>query len=453
MKRILFVALNSSWSQSNLALYYLREIVCDLGFNQQMCAFTLKEPLHQIMEDIYGRKPDIICFSAYIWNKIYWLSMQIELAKVLPECVFVVGGPEAQAFKSAVNTKVILGAGEARFRYLAKHNFDLAADLSEIPPIPLKDIPFPYQISDKEVLQNHLIYYECYRGCPYSCVYCLSAGDNRHEMRFDVQDENSLIKLNRELRLLAKLKPKTLKFIDRSFNVQKQIAHAIWDFAIKGDFDFDFHFEIYPDLLDEQDIQKLSKAPPGRIRFEIGIQSTNEYVLRQCGRISSWSKTCEALKELKARTQVRIHADLIAGLPNEDFSSVIRSLNELCACEPDAVQLGMLKILPDTPMLKIASDLGYLWMDQPPYQVLASDALSFNELNVLQDYAHLLSLYWNKEEHPQLWHQLLQKNPANVILEKLRHLHIIKQIPLHSVARQKRESMMQELLQNLSCYD
>ncbi len=450
MKNLVFVALNSSWSQSNLALYYLREMIRDMDYPCKILSYTLKEPLLQVMEDIYRQRPDVIMLSAYIWNRQYLVRLQRELAKVLPEALFVIGGPEAQFFEESPQCAVFTGPGEAAFLTLAEADFCPDALKDGISPIPLTDIPFPYRPADREDLSGHLVYYECYRGCPYHCIYCLSGCDDRSEPRFDLSLPGERERLYQELRALSALEPRTLKFIDRSFNVQKDLSHAIWDWIREEEPPHDSHFEIYPDLLDGEDIRLLSQIPEGKIRFEIGIQSINGEVLRNCGRHSDWGKSRKGLLQLKDQTRVRVHADLIAGLPGENYASVIRSLDELCACEPAAVQLGMLKILPDTPMRKMARDRGYRYLDDPPYQVLASDALSFDELCELDQFAHLLSLYWNKEEYPVLWQTLLQKYTASTILKKLRDLHMERDLPFHSVSKQRRAQIM-ELVQNHLC--
>ena len=448
MKKILFAALNSSWSQSNLAFYYLREMVRDLDYESILRSYTLKEPLMQVMDDIYLQQAEVICFSAYIWNRIFLQNLHREIAKILPEVVFVIGGPEANHFRNIRNTIVIEGAGEAAFRELALQDFLLqdGAQLRSY-PLPLNKVPFPYREEDKADLEDHLVYYECYRGCPYHCAYCLSATDNRNEARFELPRDKEL--LYKELDAICRLKPRTIKFIDRSFNVQKNLAQAIWQYAIEAEEGQEFHFEIYPDLLDEQDLKIMEQAPEGRIRFEVGIQSIDPEVLGNCGRSSAWEKSKAALIALKARTKIRIHADLIAGLPGEDYASVLRGLDELCSTEPAAVQLGSLKILPDTPMQEIAKSRNYLWLDNPPYQVLASDALSFEEMGSLDDFAHLLSLYWNKEEYPELWHELLQKYPASQILNALKDIHIENNMPLHSISKKRRAEVMEALSDRL----
>ncbi|MFA7025921.1 MAG: cobalamin-dependent protein, partial [Candidatus Cloacimonadaceae bacterium] len=172
MKKILFAALNSSWSQSNLAFYYLREMVRDLDFESVLKSYTLKEPLMQVMNDIYLQQAEIICFSAYIWNRLYLQDLHRELGKILRDAIFVIGGPEAGHFKNIRNTIVIEGAGEAAFRELALKGFSLQAGAQfRSDPLPLNKVPFPYREEDKADLADHLVYYECYRGCPYHCAY------------------------------------------------------------------------------------------------------------------------------------------------------------------------------------------------------------------------------------------------------------------------------------------
>lgn len=439
MKKILFVAVNSSWSQSNLAFYYLREMLKGLTYHTQMLVFTTKEPILQCVEEIHRHKADVLCFSAYIWNRVYLTSMLKVLCQLLPEAVFVVGGPESAAFEGLQDCIVIQGPGEAAFQALAASGF--TRKVQKPPPLPLARIPFPYRPEDRQELEDHLVYYECYRGCPYGCVYCLSANDRRNESRFDMASAEDRLRLRTELDALIALGPRTLKFIDRSFNINKELARYIWEYAMQDDSSTDFHFEIYPDLLEEQDLAMLDKAPLGKIRFEIGIQTINAEVAAACGRKSDWGTSRKVLLRLKEAGKIRVHADLLAGLPGENLSSVLASLDALCACEPAAVQLGMLKILPDTPMQAIARERGYLWMDEPPYQVLSSDALSYGDLCLLDDYAQLLSLYWNKEEFQEEWHILLQKYQASEILARLKSIHEVQGLALHSVSKVKRQGV------------
>lgn len=448
MKKILMIAINSSWSQSNPALYYLREVIADLSYQSYIKEWTLKDQLKDMLYWIYSQNAEVICFSAYIWNRNYLQELIPELIKLLPGAVIVIGGPEAENLSYLHKERVYLitGAGEGKFRFLAENNFCVTEEeLIQAEHIPLKDIPFPYRQSDVDFLKGKLLYYETYRGCPFACIYCLSANDKRSELRYHLNNAKDRQDLDRELEFLISLQPRTIKFVDRSFNINKKLAHHIWLFFIEHNCSCDVHFEIYPDLLEEEDFALLEKAPENRIRFEIGIQTINSTVAAKSGRKSNWEMAKWALLQLKKRTNIRIHTDLLVGLPGENYASVLNSLNEICATLPDAVQLGILKILPNTPMQEMALKLNYKWLNIPPYQCLLSDALSFEEIYQLENFAKLLNLYWNKEEHKSMWQEMLQKHSATDILSVLQQKHKELGYELHSLSKAKRDAVIAEV--------
>ncbi len=414
--------------------------------------FTLAEPLFDVLTQIVRDQPEIACFSAYIWNSGELRRLLPELKKLLPSLKIVLGGPEAADgdFGLAESDFVVKGPGEGVFRRLAESGFELPGGVYEAPAPPLRELPFPYHKTDKAALQGKLVYYESSRGCPYRCAYCLSALDKRHEARFDPALASDRRKLRSELDRLLDLQPRTLKFVDRSFNAHPRLARLIWDHAIRQTGACEFHFEIYPDLLAEEDLLLLEKAPPGRIRFEVGVQTVNATVARACGRNSNWRKTKAALNALRERTQICVHADLLVGLPGENYASVLHSLNELASTYPAEIQLGMLKILPDTPMLDIATQRGYQWLDHPPWQVLKTDALSFAEVSRLQELAKIINLYWNKGEYTESWARLLSTgNQASKLCLQLLNIHQRMGLTLHSVAKSTRAEVFGELLKSL----
>lgn len=447
--KLCLIGLNSAWYQSNPALYYLRESLRGLPFSIQLLEFSLAEPLFDVLTQIYRQKPDIACFSAYIWNSGQLRQLVPELRKLLPSVRIVIGGPEAAGGDFGVGDSdyIVKGSGEGIFRRLAESGFSLPGGVYEAPAPALRDLPFPYRRADKAALRRKLVYYESSRGCPYRCAYCLSALDERNEARFDAASAADRRRLYRELDRLLEFEPRTLKFVDRSFNVHPPMARLIWSYAIKQEESCEFHFEIYPDLLCEEDLQILAQAPPGRIRFEVGIQTINSAVAQACGRKSNWEKTKAALNAIRERTHICVHADLLVGLPGEKYASVLHSLDELASTFPREIQLGMLKILPDTPMLEIARNRRYQWLDSPPWQVLATDALSFTEVAKLQELAKIINLYWNKGEFIQPWQEMLTGGQkASKLLLRLLDLHHRRDLTLHSVSKDTRAEVFAEML-------
>ena len=447
--RISLIGLNSAWYHSNPALYYLRGSLRGLPFEVCLREFSIAEPLFDILTQIIRDRPDVASFSAYVWNSLDLRRLIPELKKLMPGLKVVLGGPEATNgdFGLAEGDFRVKGPGEGVFRRLAESGFELPGGTYEAPAPLLSELPFLYRRSDRPALQGRLVYYESSRGCPFRCAYCLSALDKRNEARFDPSLASDRRKLRSELDRLLELKPRTLKFVDRSFNAHPRLARLIWEHAIRQKQSCEFHFEIYPDLLTEEDLRILEKAPPGRIRFEVGVQTVNAAVSRACGRNSNWGKVKAALNALRERTAICVHADLLVGLPGEKYASVLRSLDELASTFPAEIQLGMLKILPGTPMQEIASQRRYLWQNDPPWQVLKTDALSFEQVARLQELAKILNLYWNKGEFTAQWQELISAgNRASSICLRLLKLHRQRGLTLHSVGKSTRADVFAELL-------
>lgn len=442
MALLCLVAVNSAWYQSNPALYWLRGSLRGLPWRVKIREFNLAEPRADILAALCRENPQAVGFSAYIWNSSYLRELIPELKLLLPQAKLVLGGPEAEACDYGLDSRdyVVSGPGEGVLRRLAESGFRLPGGLYSQPAPPLRELPFPYRGSDLAALSGKLLYYEASRGCPFHCVYCLSASDQRCEARFDPREPAGRRRLHRELDRLLALRPRTLKFVDRSFNSQPELARLIWSYALRSEAACEFHFEIYPDLLNEEDIDLLSRAPAGRIRFEIGIQSVSDAVCRRAGRPTRWRKTRPLLQALLERTPVRVHADLLAGLPGESYRSILRSVDELATLLPHEIQLGLLKILPHTPMQALARSRGYIWQPAPPYQILSTDQLSWSQVNRLQEYARALNLYWNKGEFAPQWREWLAAGrQASALLARLLALHHSQNQPLHSVSRQTRQ--------------
>ncbi|HPV14745.1 MAG TPA: DUF4080 domain-containing protein [Candidatus Cloacimonadota bacterium] len=442
-RHIALIAINTSWYQSNLALYYLREMVKGFDFELSMSAFSISDLYMDVLKGIYNTQADVLCFSAYIWNRTYLENILPDVKALMPKAIIIIGGPEAKHLNQYAD-KVVIGAGEAIFEAMALSSFsNLNLDAA---PLHLKDVPFAYHPEDKQVLGGKIIYYETSRGCPFSCAYCLSATDDRDELRFDYRSEQDLSKLYRELDALEALQPRTVKFVDRSFNAHPNYAREMWKMLMSKPRSCEWHFEIYPELMSKTDIELLAAAPTSLMRLETGIQSCDDAINRAVGRNSNWSKAKTMLHLLKERTQVVVHADLLYGLPDQDLQSVFDSIDELSTCFPAEIQLGMLKILPDTPMVEIAQKSGWLWAQNPPYEVLQTDTLSFEDLRLLDSYVRVLNLYWNKGEFPPQWEKLLKKHKASDVIQATIRQHEENGFALHSISKQNRAKVFESVL-------
>lgn len=271
----------------------------------------------------------------------------------------------------------------------------------------LDSIPSPYTDEMISCLQNKIVYFEASRGCPFSCSYCLSSASEG--VRYF-----SLGRVFSDLDRLVAAGVKQIKFVDRTFNSNKKRAVAIIRYIMELDkqastdhnaaggasgkyngLGCNFHFEVGADLFDEEILQLLECAPKGLFQIEAGVQTTNEAALAAVCRKTNTAKLLSNLSKLQKSGSVHIHADLIAGLPHEDYASFAKSFNMLYASRPHQLQLGFLKFLKGTVMRDGALYDGYKFNDFPPYEILSGNSASYDELIVLKGVADLLERYYN----------------------------------------------------------
>lgn len=408
--KILLTAVNTKYIHSNPAIYSLKayaekkdpELIGRIGIAE----YTINHQISDILADLYKRKPDVIGFSCYIWNISYVLELAQEMKKLLPDLQIWLGGPEVsfdadQLLKAyPFLTGVICGEGEETFYQLAaayKEAEKKGTPFSEVcrgelkhEELVLSDVPFLYD--DEAPFENRILYYESSRGCPFRCSYCLSSIDKTVRLR-DIE----IVK--KELAYFIEKKVRQVKFIDRTFNCNKAHALAVWEYLLAHDNGVtNFHFEIAADLLGEEELQLLGQFRPGAVQLEIGVQSTNEKTIEEIDRRMDVGRLREIVKRIHDGGNVHIHLDLIAGLPYEDYVSFGTSFNDVFAMRPEQLQLGFLKVLKGSNMYRKAEEYGLVYRSKPPYEVLFTDWLSFEDVCRLKRIEEMVEIYYNSNQ-------------------------------------------------------
>jgi len=408
--KVLITAIDSKFIHSNLAVRYLKSYTRDMDYESKIKEFTINDREGKILEEIIKEKPDIVAFSTYIWNVELVSRVANLIKRVNSDIEILYGGPEvsfdSRSFlKNNVGEYVIEGEGERTYRdfisyKLGKMKLEEVKGLhykinDEIysnekrPLMPMNEIVFPYE--DDENLNNKIVYYEASRGCPFNCKYCLSS--TSHGVRFLEVD-----RILEELKYFINKKVRLVKFVDRTFNCNHKFSMAIWDFLIKQDTSTQFHFEISADLLRDEEIKLLSNAPEGRFQFEVGVQTTNDEVLRNINRFVNFSDIKEKVLELMSIKNIKQHLDLIAGLPGEDYESFIRSFNDVYSIRPEEIQLGFLKLLKGSSMREDADIYGMEYSPYPPYEILKTNKISYEELLKLKKVEEMIDKYYNSQK-------------------------------------------------------
>ncbi len=411
--KIVLTAINAKYIHSNLAVYSLRAYAAPYKDEIEIAEYTINQQLDDILMDIYKKKPDILCFSCYIWNLTYVEELIREVKKIFPNLPIWVGGPEVSYDAKDVLerlpevTGVMLGEGEETFLELLHYYHTAKAErsLSQIAGIAYRDaegaiyqnewrktidlssVPFVYQ--DMADFKNKIIYYESSRGCPFSCSYCLSSVDKCLRFR-----DLELVK--KELQFFIDEEVPQVKFVDRTFNCKHQHAMEIWTYLMEHDKGVtNFHFEVAADLLNEEEIQLIEKMRPGLIQLEIGVQSTNERTIKEIRRTMKFSEVARIVKRINKGGNVHQHLDLIAGLPYEDIESFQKSFDDVYRLHPEQLQLGFLKVLKGSYMEEMKGAYGLVYKNKPPYEVLYTKWLTYDDVLVLKMVEEMVEVYYN----------------------------------------------------------
>lgn len=472
--KIVLTAINAKYIHSNLAVYSLRAYAAPYKDEIEIAEYTINQQMDDILIDLYKKKPDILCFSCYIWNLTYVEELIQEVKKIFPALPIWVGGPEVSYDAKDVLarlpevTGVMLGEGEETFLELLHYYHTADAwrvdegqgrcdfisemsigrvteterSLSQIAGIAYRDVEgaicqnewratidlssVPFVYHDMADFKNKIIYYESSRGCPFSCSYCLSSVDKCLRFR-----DLELVK--KELQFFIDEEVPQVKFVDRTFNCKHRHAMEIWTYIMEHDKGItNFHFEVAADLLNEEEIQLIEKMRPGLIQLEIGVQSTNEETIREIRRTMKFSEVARIVKRINQSGNVHQHLDLIAGLPYEDIESFQKSFDDVYRLQPEQLQLGFLKVLKGSYMEEMKEEYGLLYKSRPPYEVLCTKWLTYDDVLVLKMVEEMVEVYYNSGQFTYTLRHLEKEfaSPFQLYLELGRYyenqkLHLI----------------------------
>lgn len=395
---IVLTTLNATYTHHSLALRYLRAY-CEEEFpNIVVREFNINQHSPMIFSELVREEPDVLGFSCYIWNIEQTLDLIQDLKKVLPNLIIVLGGPEVSYEYQQLLADhpeidfIISGEGEQPLlellRLLKQERTPTVEQLVRIPglvyqteqglasnPMVVMDpmeLPPVYK-SHTEGLQDKIVYYETSRGCPFRCEYCLSSRTG--QVRYF-----PLERCKEEITILANLGIQQVRFVDRTFNCDPDRFMELVKHMLSLDTATRFQLEMSGDLLTEEMISLLESAPPNRIQFEIGVQSTNQPTLREVERFTNLDKLAKMVTELRERTNVRFLLDLIAGLPGETYARFAESFDYVYNLHPTKIQLGFLKMLKGSRLRERAPEFGYEYTKKAPYEVLKNKDITYQEL-------------------------------------------------------------------------
>lgn len=411
--RIILATLNARYSHTSFGLRYLLSNLGPYRSQTMLCEFTIAQPVLHIVETLLAAEPWLVGFGVYIWNVAETTAVMELLRALRPDIRLVIGGPEVSyeyedtaIFRLADH--LITGEADVAFR-------ELVAELScgRTPPKVLRAGPpdlaalqLPYDEYTDTDLRERLLYVEASRGCPFHCEFCLSALDERVR-------PFPLPALLLALQRLIERGARGFKFVDRTFNLNPRTSIAILEFCLTHHRPgFELHFEMIPDRLPVELRTLLSRFPDGAVQLELGIQSFTPAVLQNISRPQNSERIAANLGFLREHTGVHVHADLIFGLPGETLESFAAGFERLLALGPDEIQLGFLKRLRGTPIIRHTEPAALRFSPRPPYEILQTATVPFAVMQRMRRLARYFDLYFNSGDFFLSMQQLLQTGPS-----------------------------------------
>jgi radical SAM superfamily enzyme YgiQ (UPF0313 family) len=409
MADIVLTTLNAKYIHAAFGLRYLLANLGPLRTQAVIAEFDINQRPVDIVERLLAQSPRIIGLGIYIWNAAPAAEVVAILKRLRPDILVILGGPEvsyeveeqpiARLADYVITGEADLKFAEACARLLAGERPGgkvIAAD-----PPEFSQLALPYDDYDAQDVAHRVIYVEASRGCPFTCEFCLSSLD------IPVRRAPAPVLLEHLARLLER-GVRQLKFVDRTFNLDTATSAQILEFLLRrcqpGHF---FHFEMVPDRLPQRLRELIAQFPPGALQIEAGVQTFNEEVAARIGRRQNYERLEENLRFLRRHTAAHVHADLIAGLPGESFESFAAGFDRLVGLEPQEIQVGILKRLRGTPIIRHDAEWQMTYNPQPPYELLRNNLLDFPTMQGLRRFARYWDLVSNSgnflETTPLVW--------------------------------------------------
>ncbi len=398
-KKIVLATVNARYSHTSLALRCLLANLGEFQARTTLLEFTLQERPSDMLERVLECDPDVVGLSVSVWNVAQTSVLATMLKAVRPRIVLVVGGPEVWFEQEDLDVcrvadHIVVGEGEVAFH-------DLVAGLEsgaqppriiQASPLRLDQVRLPCDLYTDADLRHRLIYVETSRGCPYRCAFCLSSVEPR------VRWFPSGPVLDAVARLMDR-GASSLKFVDRTMNVNPKRFVALLDRCLAHhQAGSALHFEVVPVPLPDPVLERLARFPPGAVQLEVGIQTFTPAVAAEVSRNLNPDRIERFLSEVRARTGVHLHTDLIFGLPGETLETFAHGFDRLLSLEPHEVQVGILKRLRGTPLTRRPSARSLRFNPNAPYEVLETDRVPFEEMQRVKRFARYFDLYYNSGE-------------------------------------------------------
>lgn len=369
-------------------------------------AFPDESP-RALADRIVAKKPGLVGFSLYLWNRAASVECAALAKAELPGSVFMVGGPDAGANPAGLLADgpfdmLIAGEGESAATAAVRALVEKAG-LSATPGVnsasgpssasiafaPLEDVsalPSPWLSKILAPKRDGGALWELARGCPYACTYCYESKGARKLRRIPEE------RIAAELSLFAESGVGSVFVLDPTFNADKERARRILDLIAKEGKGIHFHFEVRAESLDRGLAKRFAAAGAS---LQIGLQTARPEISEKVGRKLDRGLFASKIGLLNEEG-ADFGLDLIYGLPGDDFAGFRGSLDFALSLYPNNLDIFRLAVLPGTTLADEAPELGLAYDERAPYLVRSTPTFSSGDLSKAESLAAANDLFYNR---------------------------------------------------------
>lgn len=341
-------------------------------------------------------QPKIVGFSIYVWNRSRLFDLALMLRDVLPDAVFIAGGPEASCSASIwdqhsktvpVFDIVIQGPAESLFNQVVEEILGGAFFSAQTTKILretgalLPESPWLNGIIEPQ----RGVLLETARGCPFRCAYCFDARGSRKLIKFPHQ------RLRQELKKFVESGVEQVWILDSSFNVPSSRGKELLRLFHECAPGLHYHLEAKAEYIDTETAQLLAQLS---CSVQVGLQSVHADVLKNVDRTLDMPHFEAGLFELY-QYGITYGIDLIYGLPGDTYSGLCESLECALAFCPNQIELFPLALLPGTVLEQKSEAFAIDAFTEPPYTVLSTSTMNPEAFARAELLTAALNLFYN----------------------------------------------------------
>lgn len=339
---------------------------------------------------LFDYRPDVISFSAFVWNHDEFTRMGRMVRRHLPGCRIVWGGAQANSRRMAAHLLdeypwldlVLRGEAEDTYPELLKtlaEDGDLAAvrgltrrvdgevvHNDDPPDVDLSTLPLVFTADTlpiEPILRRRpgaVLAYETGRGCRQKCRFCLYSAPKLRAFPME--------RIERELTYLLRARIPFLRICDAHLGISRHRAMEI--FEIIAAHNRGTVVDVYPDVkhVDLDYVRALNRA--GCRVITLGIQSSDAGTLQLAARRFDRRRFAEAASLIRRHHNHALAADVIIGMPGDNAEKVRESVRFAFASGVQKVHFAPLMAFPGTDYFEYAEEYGIEFFDfQPPLVV------------------------------------------------------------------------------------